>query len=155
MGYKPFTSYATPGQAEQGVLFDSPVVSTSATVVVEARTEAIPSHEAEEILQRSSRSTGIQGQTHLLSAGPAWTWEQLRDYVVQQIEQRWGARPRDPLKEAGIFKSFISRWGDQSQAIARAAFEVYGGSWNGAPVSVERFSKGSDRYFAELISQNL
>ena len=97
----------------------------------------------------------VVSSTTPLTASEAWTWEQRRDYVVGEITARWGARPRDPLKESGIFKGFVNRWGAQSEPIARAAFETYNGIWNGAPVSVERFSKGSDPYFAEVIAKSV
>jgi|JI9StandDraft_2_1071091.scaffolds.fasta_scaffold02486_17 hypothetical protein len=115
------------------------------------KVEVIPSEQAMEII---SRPTVSQGKTHLTATAP-WTWEQMRDYVIGEIQARWGARPRDPLKESGIFKGFINRWGDKSEPIARAAFEVYNGVWNGAPIAVERFSKGSDPYFAEVLSKNV
>lgn len=84
-----------------------------------------------------------------------WTWQDLRDYVVHEIEARFGLFPRDHNKETGIFKGFHSRWGVDSQAIARYAFEVLGGRWAGAPISVFRFTKGSDEYFAAEIHQRL
>ena len=130
---------------------DGSIIQTGSTMAITATTEVIPSHEAQQII---GRSVGIQGQTHLMGGG-SWSWEQMRDYVVGQIEARWGARPRDPLKESGIFKGFVGRWGAQSEPIAKTAFEVYNGLWNGAPVSVERFAKGSDPYFAEVIAKNL
>jgi hypothetical protein len=118
------------------------------SITVESR--AIPEEEAMVIV----RSVENASARHLASSG-CWGWEQLRDYVVGEIESRWGVRPRDLLKESGIFKGFIARWGDRSEAIAKAAFEVYNGSWNGAPISVQRFSKGSDAYFAEVIAKNV
>jgi hypothetical protein len=84
-----------------------------------------------------------------------WAWDDLRDYVVSGIEDRFGAFPRDTRKESGIFKSFLARWGEQAQAIARYAFEVADGRWAGAPISVNRFCKGSDPYFAEVIVARL
>jgi len=84
-----------------------------------------------------------------------WTWEDLRDYVVGQVEQRFGAFPRNFHKELGIFKSFMARYPDQAVAIARYAFEVKDGYWSGAPVSVTRFCRGSDRWFAEVIVARL
>ena len=85
-----------------------------------------------------------------------WSWDDLRNYVVVQIEERLGVFPRDSRKEAGIFKSFLSRWPEgQAQAIARYAFEVCDGRWAGAPISVNRFCKGSDPYFAAKIVDRL
>jgi hypothetical protein len=130
---------------------EEPVAETAVSLGIVAVTEAIPESEARLI---SARVIATSKRTYLTATG-AWSWEQLRDYVVSQIEARWGARPRDPMKEAGIFKGFVARWGDQSETIARVAFEVHGGMWNGAPMSVQRFCKGSDPYFAAIIAKNI
>jgi hypothetical protein len=82
-------------------------------------------------------------------------WDGLRDYVVHEIEQRFGPFPRDPRKEASIFKSFVARWGAKAMPIAKAAFEVYNGYWHSSPISVNRFCKGSDPYFAQPISERI
>ncbi len=84
-----------------------------------------------------------------------WGWEEVRDYVTRKIEERWGASPRDPLKEAGIFKGFVGRWGAQAKDIAVAACEVHGCIWRSAPLSITRFTKGNDPYFAAVIASNL
>lgn len=132
---------------EDGSIFST----TGSSLTIEAKTEVIPAEVAEKII---ARPTVIASKTHLTATG-SWSWEQMRDYVLGEITARWGARPRDPLKESGIFKGFVGRWGDKSEPIARAAFEIYNGIWNGAPVSVERFAKGSDPYFAEVLAKNL
>ena len=62
-------------------------------------------------------------QTHVLKAEGEWGWEELRDYVVNAIEKRHGAFPRNFKTEASIFKSFLIRWGAQAPAIAKFAFE--------------------------------
>lgn len=93
--------------------------------------------------------------THVATQSSVWTWEQLRDYVVSRIEAISGPFPRDPLREKGIFSSFISRWGAQAGPIAEFAFETMDGRWKGAPVSVSRFCKGSDPYFASEIAERL
>lgn len=85
-----------------------------------------------------------------------WGWDDLRDYVVAEIEARFGPFPRTSAKEYGIFTAFLNRWGaERAQAIARHAFEVCDGRWAGAPISINRFCKGSDPFFAEPISQRL
>lgn len=84
-----------------------------------------------------------------------WTWQDVRDYVVREIEQRFGTFPRDLVKESGIFKSFASRWGSKAGLIAKCAFEVHDGMWRGAPISVTRFTKGSDPYFSEKLAERL
>jgi hypothetical protein len=84
-----------------------------------------------------------------------WSWTELRDYVIGQIEKTIGQFPRDETKEMGIFKSFCARWGADAQPIARYAFETMGGYWKNAPVSVSRFCKGSDPYFSAPIVEHL
>lgn len=85
----------------------------------------------------------------------AWTWEDLRNYVVRRIEAVHGAFPREMPKENAIFRSFASRWGALAGPIARFAFEECAGMWHGAPVRVTRFAKGSDPYFAQPIAERL
>lgn len=82
-------------------------------------------------------------------------WEDIRDYVVEQTEARWGIQPRDPKKEKLIFESFLSRWGSLALPIARYAFEECKGKWKNAPVRVTRFSLASDSYFAMEIADKL
>lgn len=84
-----------------------------------------------------------------------WGWEELRDYVVSEIISRFGAFPRNPLKESGIFKGFMTRWGTQAEPIARAAFDVHGGYWRSAPITVTRFAANCDPYFAAVIAASL
>lgn len=90
--------------------------------------------------------------SYLLKKAAEWTWEDLRNYVVAAITERFGAPDRDPLKESTIFKAFMGRHGALNAVIiATAAFEVYGGIWRNAPVAVTRFTKNNDPYFAEVI----
>lgn len=91
---------------------------------------------------------------HLVSSR-AWDWEALRDYIIERLEHRWGPQHRDPIKEAAIFRSFVKRWGAQSEAISRYVFEVADGIWMGTAVSINRWAKGSDPYFAAVINQKL
>lgn len=94
--------------------------------------------------------------SHLLADRKEWTWEALRDYVIREIESRHGPQPRDPRKEKAVFSSFLSRW-PQGKAvdIAEAAFQIYDGWWGKAPISVNRFCKASDPYFATPIMEKL
>lgn len=121
---------------QQGV---SRLVKTTTEVMVEESVTVTP---------RRSESRAFVGKTE-------WAWDDLRDYVVTNIEERFGPFPRDARKESGIFKSFLARHGDQAQAIARYAFEVADGRWAGAPISVNRFCKNSDPYFAEVIADKV
>jgi hypothetical protein len=93
--------------------------------------------------------------SQLLTERPAWSWQQLRDYVVGKIFELHGPDPRNDKKELGIFKAFADRWGADAPDIARYAMEVMGGFWKNAPVSVNRFCKGSDPYFAKPILDHL
>jgi hypothetical protein len=98
-------------------------------------------------------STGQVYGGYKAKEASAWNWSDLRDYIVEQIEQRHGPQVRDALKESGICKAFIARWGiEDAVAIARAAFEVHDGMWRNAPISISRFAKGSDPYFASVIA---
>jgi hypothetical protein len=95
-----------------------------------------------------------QSRLFLVSSGE-WGWEELRDYVVNRIEKRWGPQRRDPLKEASIFRSFVKRWGRMSEPISRYAFEIADGFWMGDPITINRWAKGSDPYFAAVIVKKL
>ena len=57
--------------------------------------------------------------------------------------------------EFGIFSRFHKTYGEQAGKIAKHAFEVADGYWANAPISVNRFTKGSDPYFAEPILARL
>lgn len=96
--------------------------------------------------------TPIPSSRHLLQDETQWSWQELRDYVVAEIVRRHGPQPRNGKTEAAIFKSFLSRWPDgQAVRVARAAFEIYEGMWGNAPISVNRFCKHSDPFFATPI----
>jgi hypothetical protein len=85
----------------------------------------------------------------------SWSWEQVRDYTVRQIESFHGEFPKQPERINSIFKSFCSRHGADAGPIAVAAFALYQGRWKGSPISVTRFCKGSDDYFALPIKERL
>lgn len=98
--------------------------------------------------------TPVRQQTsasHLIATGEQWTWQQLRDYVITQIQHFHGPQPSNPIKEKAIFSGFLNRWGNDAVTVARAAFEVHEGMWHSAPISVNRFCKASDAYFAAPI----
>jgi hypothetical protein len=99
--------------------------------------------------------TPVAGASYLLKADSLWTWEDLRDYVMGQIEQFHGPQVRNALKEASTFKGFKNRHGDKAAAIARFAFENQRGMWQRAPIAVNRFCRASDPYFADVISERL
>lgn len=99
--------------------------------------------------------TPIPSSTHLLRTEGEWSWSELRDYVVSEIERRHGPQPRNPKTEASIFKSFLARHPGTAVRIAKAAFEIYDGMWANAPISVNRFCKASDPFFASPILTRL
>lgn len=93
---------------------------------------------------------------HLMRPDSEWTWSDLRDYVISEIEKCSGVFPRNQRKEQGIFNRFHSEFGpEESAAIARHAFEVCNGWWANAPISVNRFCRGSDDFFARPILSKL
>ena len=69
--------------------------------------------------------------------------------------RRWGPQRRDPIREASIFKSFVGRWGVDAKVISQYVFEIADGFWMGSPVTINRWTKGSDPYFATVIIQKL
>lgn len=106
----------------------------------------------EKVTLRPSRTE----TAHVAVPTSQWNWSDLRDYIITEVEKRHGPQVRDAMKEASVIKSFITRWGiDQAVAIAKAAFDVHDGMWRNAPISINRFCKGSDDYFAGVIAQNL
>lgn len=121
--------------------------SATTTLVVSAPTVTVTT--------RRPEGKTNEKRTHLVSTSDTWTWQQLRDYVVDRIEARSGKFPRNPVTEAGIFKGFITRYGDCAGAIAKFAFETCEGMWKGSPVGVTRFCKNSDPYFAQPILDRL
>lgn len=99
--------------------------------------------------------TPVASRSDLLAEPAEWTWQEFRDYVVAQIEAVSGPFPRDSRKEYGIFNRFLKEYGQDGIRVARYAFETCGGWWNGAPISVTRFAKGSDPYFVAPILDRL
>lgn len=119
---------------------ERPVVVTDAPVVVETVT----------VTPKASIAAG-----YLTKPDSEWEWDDLRDYVIHEIETRHGVQPRDQRKESGIFKSFLSRYGDKAVPVTRAAFEVFDGVWRSAPITVNRFCKASDPFFGDVLLKRL
>lgn len=99
--------------------------------------------------------TDVAGAAYLMKDDAEWTWEDLRDYVMRKIEDFHGPQVRSATKESAVFRSFHQRHGRDAVRIARHAFEVQRGMWQRAPISVNRFCKGSDPYFADKIKSRL
>jgi hypothetical protein len=117
----------------------TPVVTQ--TVVITEKVEVSPSRPA----------------SYLIKPDSVWGWQELRDYVVAQIEALFGPSPRDLRKEKSIFSSFIDRFGTDAPRIARYAFEspATKGLWGNAPIRVTRFTRASDEWFAVPILDRL
>lgn len=101
-----------------------------------------------------------EGRTHLASDIDSWTWRELRDYVNEALVERFGliehTDPQWSVKEMGIFKGFIRRWGPERAArIAHYAIEVCDARWQGRPIKALSFCKGSDPFFATPIAERL
>jgi hypothetical protein len=106
------------------------------------------------------RPRAVVTRTHLAVDTSQWTWREFRDYVMGEIEARFGpSTPADPLwprKEVGIYKSFLDRWGaERAVAICRYAFDACDGRWQGQPITPYQFCKGSDPHFASPIAERL
>ena len=90
-------------------------------------------------------------------SGDQWGWEELRDYVVDRIEFFHGPFPRDFRKEKSIFSRFLKEHGQEAVAIVKHVFEgpAATGTWLGAPISVGRFCRNSDPFFAIPILEKI
>jgi hypothetical protein len=78
----------------------------------------------------------------------SWTTREAWIYITEEIRRLHG--PQLPGADARtITDGFCDRFGiENAVRIARAAFEVYGGMWHGAPVTIKRFQAGHDDFFA-------
>lgn len=135
----PAAPSAAPAQAPRRAAAPAAPVARTAAVTETVTVTQLPS----------------ESRTHLLKPVDQWGWSELRDYVVTAHEERFGPFPRDARKEYGIFTRFAKEWGGHAGAIAKYAFETCDGWWMNAPVTVNRFCKGSDPYFAKPIMDRL
>jgi hypothetical protein len=91
---------------------------------------------------------------YLFRDSSEWTWEDLRDYVVDSITEVAGPVDFDPKKANAVFRSFHGRH-ENAVAIARYVFDILHGLWYSTPVGINNFYKGQDPYFAEPITKLL
>ena len=135
--------------------FDSELdVARTNRLVVKTEVPSITDTIEVEINHAPPRARREERRSYFDVPDEEWTWENLRDYVVHEIEQRFGMFPRG-YAEIGIFKRFVATWGAQSAAIARYVFEIENGWWLNRPVTITRFCIKSDKFFARPISQKL
>ena len=94
--------------------------------------------------------TGAQA-ARVARAPEAWSAADVTAYVLEEIIRIHG--PQLPSKDVrGTLEGFCARFGvPVAVRIARAAFEVYGGMWQGAPVTGKRFGEGHDSFFSQPI----
>lgn len=82
--------------------------------------------------------------------GGHWTADDLMFYIREETARLCG--PQLPCaQENYIANDFLSRFGADAAKIARAAYEIHGGRWMGAPVTIRRFSQSNDDFFARVI----
>lgn len=123
---------------------DKKIISLESRVVVHAEVN---------LIKRS-----VRGRAYLAKSDEDWTWQDLRDYVFYELDQRFGVVFVDPADQrwnfrvAGIFKGFLNSWGDKAPKIARYIFEVCDGMWEGKPMSISSFTKAYSSYWAHPIS---
>lgn len=112
----------------------------------------VPSESLAHQDEASSKSVNrARGRSRAYLMKQEWAWEDLRDYVVYELESRFGGLEPD-YKEAQIFKGFHKRWGAvNAQRIAEYVFKIEDGFWYSKPVDIYRFTSGSDDHFASVI----
>jgi len=106
-------------------------------------------------VQVSANVVASESRSYLMVDPAKWDWSDVRDYVIAEIEVRFGTQPRDAKKEASIFRRFCTQWGEQAGLIAKHAFEVCDGWWQNSRITPNRFCKASDQYFAAVIADRL
>lgn len=106
----------------------------------------------EEELSPQTQPTGTHyNLAFLFKDTDEWDWRDLRDFVVQRITLRGGTIESNPLRESGIFKSFLTRYGKNGPVIAKIAFDVFEGVWYDRTVTITSFCKAADEWFADPI----
>lgn len=76
-------------------------------------------------------------------------------WIVQEGGRLTGTQLPVPGAEE-IFGGFIRRFGQRDATrIARAAIDVHGGMWMGAPITPRRFTRSNDEFFARRVLARL
>lgn len=92
------------------------------------------------------------GQAARAALAPGqWTTDDFCAYVLEEMTRIHG----DQLPSAdprAILAAFCERHRTEDAVrIARAVFERHGGMWQGAPVTIRRFTAAHDEFFAEAL----
>ena len=84
-----------------------------------------------------------------------WSAADVYAYITEEIIRAHG--PQLPARDVrSALEGFCARFSvPVAVRIARAAFEVYDGMWEGAPVTWRRFTEGHDGFFARPILAEL
>lgn len=70
------------------------------------------------------------------------------EYVTRSLRERWGHQLPGPDPQETV-RGFCERFGaDKAMIVARAVFEDHRGLWQGAPVTIRRFTAAHDEFFA-------
>lgn len=107
------------------------------------------------VRQHSPRQRAA-AKTHLTAPEGERTWKHLRDYVMTEIERRFGREQIEPVRLASIFKGFMARRGEaEAFAVAEYAFGQLDGYWLNRPITPYSFCKNSDKFFADPIAERI
>jgi hypothetical protein len=83
-----------------------------------------------------------------------WKIADFKLFITEEIERHAGPQLPCPQRDE-ILDGFWARYGPQGVMIARRAFEVYGGFWMAAPITVRRFEESQDVYFADVLLREI
>src|SRR5271166_1928699 len=108
---------------------------------------------SEAVVSASLTITSVSEAQVLRVARPPdeWSVDDVYAYAAEEIIRLSG--PQLPFRDAQeTIQGFCSRFTvPVAVRIMRAAFEVYGGKWMGAPITWRRFTAGHDEFFAARI----
>jgi hypothetical protein len=97
--------------------------------------------------------TPVSAAQAVRAARPPGSWSagDVTAYITEEIVRVHG--PQLPARDAQqVLEAFCQRFSVPVAArVARAAFEVYGGMWQGAPVTWRRFLPSHDAFFTQPI----
>ena len=137
------TTFANP-VIEALFIQQSLSLEESVTAVVVPATAPVAPRPVQPIIRRSDLLT------------TDWGWEQLSDYLNEQIRQVTGAAPNvEAFKMKSVCMGFVRRWGPDARVIAEAAFGAYRGFWRSSPIGLSRFTEAQDDYFAKPILEQI
>lgn len=93
----------------------------------------------------------VTSKGYLLKEDLDWDWQDLRDFILDEMESRGISVDEPAAKVSGIIKSFFKRWDLKGIAIARNIFEIREGQWYNHPITITNFCENQDPYFAKPV----